>query len=385
MIYVVDFFCGAGGASLGFNKAGANILLGIDHKPIYKETFEQIRNLSGIKAQFLEADIFPATDTHPEGQLHIVEDKINEVLKSVSFGGKRDYLIFIVCAPCQPFSTMKSKLSKKTETQRERDKALLVSTLSLAKKFSPDAIFMENVAGIDKCDENGISALGTAFDYLERLNYTCATKLVNACNFGVAQSRFRQISLATASKHTSIKELPEKDDELDQRLTVKDVLSKYPVLISGEKHPSIPNHITRDLTAINLQRLSSVKPGESNRVFADSDYGDISLKCHRDLAEKNNGVSSYGDTYTRMDPDGLSPTITTNCISVSNGRFGHYDTKQIRGISVREAAALQSFPDDFIFYPVHSLQPAATMVGNAVPPKLSEYYANYLFRSLDII
>ena len=96
-------------------------------------------------------------------------------------------------------------------------------------------------------------------------------------------------------------------------------------------------------------------------------------------------MNSYSDTYTRMDPDGLAPIITTNCVSVSNGRFGHYDSNQIRGISVREAAALQSFPDDFIFYPVHSLHPAATMVGNAVPPKLSEYFARYVFKKLDII
>jgi DNA (cytosine-5)-methyltransferase 1 len=83
-----------------------------------------------------------------------------------------------------------------------------------------------------------------------------------------------------------------------------------------------------------------------------------------------------------MHPDGVSPTITTRSHSICNGRFGHYDTTQIRGISLREAAAIQSFTDDYVFYPTDQIEQVSRMIGNAVPPKLARFFADYLVRSL---
>ena len=83
-----------------------------------------------------------------------------------------------------------------------------------------------------------------------------------------------------------------------------------------------------------------------------------------------------------MRPDRPSPTITTKCTSVSNGRFGHYDTEQVRGISLREAAVLQSFQDDYIFDEEESLGTIARMIGNAVPPRLINFYARYLVETV---
>lgn len=90
----------------------------------------------------------------------------------------------------------------------------------------------------------------------------------------------------------------------------------------------------------------------------------------------------FGDVYTRMHPDRPSPTITTKCHSISNGRFGHYDTRQVRAITPREAAILQSFPEDYVFFPTDQLEPVARMIGNAVPPRLASFYAAYLLRSI---
>jgi DNA (cytosine-5)-methyltransferase 1 len=84
-----------------------------------------------------------------------------------------------------------------------------------------------------------------------------------------------------------------------------------------------------------------------------------------------------------MHPDRPSPTITTKCHSISNGRFGHYDMNQVRGLSLREAAILQSFPDDYVFYPDDQVEPVARMIGNAVPPKLARFFAGYLANSIE--
>ena len=83
-----------------------------------------------------------------------------------------------------------------------------------------------------------------------------------------------------------------------------------------------------------------------------------------------------------MHPDRPSPTITTKCHSISNGRFGHFDEAQLRGISLREAAILQSFPDDYMFHPIDRIGPIARMIGNAVPPKLASFFAKYLTNSI---
>jgi DNA (cytosine-5)-methyltransferase 1 len=153
------------------------------------------------------------------------------------------------------------------------------------------------------------------------------------------------------------------------------------VLKAGAVCAAIPNHRTRSLSDLNLKRIAAAKPGQSNAYLETTKFGDLSLDCHR----KVNGRLDdrcFGDVYTRMSPDRPSPTITTKCHSISNGRYGHYDTKQNRGISLREAAALQSFPDDYVFYPVEQIEPIARMIGNAVPPKLARYFADYLVNSI---
>ena len=144
---------------------------------------------------------------------------------------------------------------------------------------------------------------------------------------------------------------------------------------AGGDHPSIANHECRNLTEINRQRLMSVDPGQSNFGFAETPFGDLSLPCHRRLASK--GKRGFGDVYTRMNPDRPSPTITTRFHSVSNGRFGHYDVEQVRGLSLREGAALQSFNESYTFYG-DGMDAIARMIGNAVPPKLSSYMAKWL-------
>ncbi|MBZ0229230.1 MAG: DNA cytosine methyltransferase, partial [Bauldia sp.] len=95
------------------------------------------------------------------------------------------------------------------------------------------------------------------------------------------------------------------------------------------------------------------------------------------------GDRCFTDVYTRMRPDRPSPTITTKCHSISNGRFGHYAASQVRGISLREAAALQSFPDDYVFYPIDQIEPIARMIGNAVPPRLARFFAGYLADTIE--
>ena len=164
--------------------------------------------------------------------------------------------------------------------------------------------------------------------------------------------------------------------------TVAEAFAGLPPLEAGEIHAEISNHATRNLSELNKRRISHAIPGASNEYLQSTPDGDLSLACHRRV-NKRLGIRCFTDVYTRMSADKPSPTITTRCHSITNGRFGHPDTAQLRGISMREAARLQSFRDDYVFYPVTQVEPIARMIGNAVPPRLTRFYADYLIQVFD--
>ena len=184
----------------------------------------------------------------------------------------------------------------------------------------------------------------------------------------------RRIGEPTILSNISV---PDRDQEA-RRQTSKEAIGHFPALRAGETCYEIPNHTCRNLAEVNRLRLRAVKPGEPNFGFDNTPFGDLSLPCHRRLAKT--GKRGFGDVYTRMHPDRPSPTITTRFHSVSNGRFGHYDEGQVRAISLREGATLQSFPDDYEFHGT-SMDSIARMIGNAIPPKLAEYMSKWLYES----
>ena len=254
-------------------------------------------------------------------------------------------------------------------------KICLRKTLGFIERFQPEIIVSENVATIRR---GRYRKIWVSFQLeLRGLGYAVGEDTVCASRFGVAQHRRRSILLAHRGKHESDSlfnpPIPYRDPEAPQ-LSAVDAIRHLPALQAGEKCDDIPNHTCRNLTEINRWRLMSVRPGEPNFGFAQSEFGDISLPCHRRLKDK--GKLGFGDVYTRMHPNRPSPTVTTRFHSVSNGRFGHYDENQIRGLSLREGAALQSFSDDYKFYG-SGMDTIAKMIGNAVPPRLSAYMAKW--------
>jgi DNA (cytosine-5)-methyltransferase 1 len=252
---------------------------------------------------------------------------------------------------------------------------LLLTTVSLIKKFHPDAIIVENVEGI-----TGEGSVLSQFETdLCEMGYAFDAKVINAAKFGVPQNRRRTIGLAVRKGRRRKLEIavPDFDPDLKKYVTVAEAIGHLPPLAAGEAHPTIKNHHARALSEINLKRIASAPPGETNAYLKNTRYGDLSLNCHRRLEAKA-GKASFSDTYTRMRGDDVGPTITTRCISVSNGRFAHYDTDQNRGITPKEAALLQTFPDDYIFYPEELGEFTSTLIGNAVPPRLARYFGSYL-------
>ena len=387
----VDFFCGAGGTTRGLIDAGGYVITGVDKERRCELTYvENNRNTHGDRAPpiFLARDVFPRTGEYPAGE----QTELAAELSGAIAAARRQFpgvpLLFAICAPCQPFTTMsRYAMSEERLEKRDRDSNLLRSALFFVAEHDPELVLSENVAGISDPRFGGIWAEFRTD--LEKLGFATGSKTVCVSRFGVPQYRKRSILLASKREQTAPSYLadllegeltvPERDPAA-HAADVRSAIGHLPPLGAGETHPSIPNHRSRSLSELNLKRIGAAQPGETNRYLFDTEHGDLSLACQRRIREKGGG---FNDVYTRMRPDTPSPTITTRSHSICNGRFGHYDTSQLRGISLREAAALQSFADDYVFYPTNQIEQVSRMIGNAVPPRLARFFADYLVGSLD--
>ena len=377
----VDFYCGAGGATRGLLDAGGYVIAGIDKDVDCRATYQgnnPNHTLDGAPPEFLALDMFPYSQDYPQGEQHKIRAALGEIIPHYRRMAAGVPLMFTICAPCQSFTKfVQRRLTTERAGSRDRDQNLLLQTVGFIEDFRPEMIISENVPGIGRGKHRQIWS--TFQSQLRDLGYAVGADRVCTSRFGIAQHRRRSILMAVKKESGYGVEfdlpVPNHDPETPPLPPAQEAIDHLPKLQAGEVCADIPNHVCRNLTQVNRQRLMSVKPGEPNFVFAHSKFGDLSLPCHRRLADK--GKQGFGDVYTRIRPDQPAPTITTRFHSISNGRFGHYDETQVRGLSLREGALLQSFPENYEFYG-EGADTIAKMIGNAVPPKLSAYMAQWL-------
>lgn len=389
----VDFFCGAGGTTRGLIDSGGYVIAGIDKDVRCEKTYSENNyntGLDGARSRFLNLDVFPSTDDYATGQQAELFDQLDALVGTFKERAPGVPLLFAICAPCQPFTTLSRKaLTDSRKQGREKDRGLLAEAVEYVERYGPELVLSENVAGIK--DPKYGNIWEEFRERLSELGYVTGSKVVCTSRFGVPQYRKRSILIAVKREFVREERLadlmgsellvPEADPN-SLLVTVAEAIGHLPPLGAGETHSSVPNHRTRSLSDLNLKRIASALPGQSNAYMEETSFGDLSLDCHRKVNARLND-RCFSDVYTRMHPDRPSPTITTKCHSISNGRFGHYDTVQVRGISLREAAILQSFPSNYVFFPTEQIEPIARMIGNAVPPRLAQYFASYLVNSLE--
>lgn len=326
-IIAVDLFCGAGGLTRGLLDAGIEVKKGYDNDPKLKATFE--KNNPG--AEFFCRDISALTK--------------EEVLEGID--RNKVFLLLAGCAPCQPFSS----LLREGKT-RDIRKNLLLAFGRLVSEIRPDFVFAENVPGLKK--GKGKEIFRKFEDILRKEDYYFVSDLLDAKDYGVPQKRRRLVLLSSLHGDVSIPESTHGKNKIPY-VTVREAISGYPRIKAGRIHKKVVNHTTRALSEINLERMRYIKKdGGTRRDLPER----LRLECH-----KNH--DGHTDVYGRMKWDACAPALTCKCTSISNGRFGH--PSQLRGISVREAAALQTFRDDYVFYS-ETLSDNTKWVGNAVPP-----------------
>lgn len=341
----VDFFCSGGGMSYGMQQAGIEILAGIDVDQSCEATYRaNIRN-----AEFILADVFELT--------------AEELQKRLSLEKNDDDLILIGCSPCQFWSIINTDRAKS-----EKSKSLLKEFGKFVEYFNPGYVVVENVPGVlQKKTESGLSDF---IDWLRVNNYTVHFKVHEVSEYGVPQHRQRFTLIANRVSEKELAPIP----KVERKLNVRDVIGThngFPKVSAGHKDVSQFMHRVAGLKEINLKRLAVTEKDGGTRISYVNDET-LAPNCHK------NDTINFKDTYGRMWWDRPSPTITTKFFSISNGRFAH--PEEDRAISLREGAVLQSFPKEYIFCTA-SIEKAARIIGNAVPPKYAQCIGNAIVKN----
>lgn len=333
MIEAIDLFCGVGGLSYGLARSGIEIKAGVDIDRACAYAYE-----TNLKAKFIRRSVKDITG-----------DEISALYSDDAVK------LLAGCAPCQPFSQM----AKGRHNENDEKWSLLEEFARLVEEVNPDLVTMENVPGV-----RHHSPFKKFHDTLERLGYQCDCTVVQCTEIGVPQRRSRFVLVASRLGSVKLEKIER------PHMTVRDAIGHLPAVESGHTDANDNMHKARKLSAKNLERIKVSKPGGSWRDWPES----LRAPCH----QKEKGAS-FGSVYARMEWDKPSPTITTQCYNFGTGRFGH--PTQDRAITLREAALLQSFPENYRFVPPDE-EPTFThvgrLIGNAVPPKLGEYVGEIL-------
>jgi len=319
---VVDLFSGAGLLSLAFRNVGFSIIKAIEKNPIAAKTYTQ--NLGN----------------------HVQIDDVREIEPK----GRCD--VIIAGPPCQGFSTLGKK------DKNDPRNLLSFEVYRWAKKLKPKVVVIENVAAFQKSWE-----WETLCEYFLREGYMVSAFTMNAHFFGVAQHRIRSFTIIHCPQISIHSPTP---PEFSCPLTVRnawDGLSEKP----NEKNL----HISPTPSPLAESRMRVIPPGGDKR--------DV-MKNAPHLAPPSwwRIMGQATDVWGRLHWDKPSNTLRTALQNPSKGRYIH--PEQNRVISLREAARLQSIPDDWIFCGTPTQ--IAQQIGNSVPPLLGKAVAQIVLESI---
>jgi DNA (cytosine-5)-methyltransferase 1 len=344
MLNALDLFCGCGGLSLGFEKAGINILLGIDAWQDAITTF----NYNHKNSQGLCADL---STLNPKD----VESNLNNKSVDIIIGGP----------PCQGFSVAGKRI-----IDDERNK-LYKNFVRFVDYFKPKAFVMENVPNILSIGD-GIVRDAIVKDFSD-LGYKVVYKVLTASDYGTPQNRRRAIFVGL--KNGADFSFPEKS--VSNLTTSFEALSDLPEnsLTDGSDYPIAPNcdyqkFMRKDSSKVYNHEITEHNEKTKKIIALVPDGGN-----YKNLPSELQQTRKVHIAWTRLNSQKPSFTIDT-------GHRHHFHYKWNRIPTVRESARIQSFPDDFIFLGSKTSQ--YKQVGNAVPPLMAEAIAKKIKETLDV-
>jgi DNA (cytosine-5)-methyltransferase 1 len=334
----VDLFCGCGAVTEALKAAHFRVVAAVDNDPDACESFR----LNHPTVTLLEKDIRDIDAAQLKSKLR-----------------KRRLDLLVVCAPCQPFS------SHNRANEKDSRQDLMIEALRFVDALRPRLIFFENVPGLSR--PRFAKLLGELRSGLSARGYSMSLPVeLDAADFGVPQRRRRCVMFAASTSKSIV---IQKTTSGSSRLTVREAFEGLPRLAAGQRSSDLL-HFARAHSELALKRLRNIpRNGGSRKALPKS----LRLACHTD----NN---SFPDVYGRMAWNSVAPTLTTGCTDVTKGRFAH--PSACRAITLREAARLQTFPDEYLF--AGNAQAIARQIGNAVPVRFIAELAVRFKRSLRV-
>ncbi len=338
-IQVIDLFSGAGGTSLGFAALNNIIpafkmLGGCDINEVSAKTYSH-----NFGTPLIHDDIT---------RLAFEEGKLAAFLCKIGYDSSKT-TVLIGCAPCQGFSSHRKKHWNEEDDVRN---SLIMAFAEIVKKVQPEVIIMENVP--EFLSTRYWKYFSAAKKSYEENGYIVKETIYNAATFGVPQERFRSIVIGMKKNFI----LPEGYLQPSEYRTVRDAIAHLPVVAAGVASPDDVMHKSAAHKQSTIDVIKQVPHDGGNRPAG------VGPKC----LDKTKGFS---DVYGRLFWDKPSITITHYARNPASGRYTH--PEQDRGLTAREAAILQSFPDGFEF--CGKSDDIYRQIGEAVPPMLSSAIA----------
>lgn len=377
---IVDFFCGAGGLSLGFNQVGFKTLLANDIESVCTKTY---------------------SFNHPEMmKSKVINGDIKDIVDNVDEYIDKDVDVILGGPPCQGFS-----MANRQRIINDPRNVLYKYYVKAVEKLKPKFFVMENVKGMLSVAEQ----VKEDFHSLTGVDYEVDYQLFNAKDFSVPQNRERLIYIGIRkdvcintgkSPSDIIKEIIDSNvnsplynlsDAIQdlrplQALTIKNATELDSVESGYKIEKSSPNSISNYVKEINLSQQNTITYNHKARYNNDRDIeifgrmlpGDKSdSERIADIMPYKSRENIFKDKYYKLKPDTFCKTITAH-MKFDCNMYIH--PNQARGLTPREAARVQSYPDDYYF--LGSFTKTYMQVGNSVPPLMSRKIANIIKKYL---
>ena len=406
---VVDLFAGAGGLSQGFSSSGGQIVLAVDNDQYATDTYRL--NHPGVPHRHVRCE--------DVGSVAENDNLLSELQSSVD--------LVVGGPPCQALSVAgyRARLSNDDEYSVLDDPRtdLYEEYVSILEQLKPKFLVMENVEGIlSEVGNTGCRVIEKVQEALEKAGYSARAELIDCSQFDIPQNRQRVIVFG--AHQSEFDETERVVDELFEELSsyhtneevdIQQALSNLPRIRRGQgskvtvgQVPGRPSRYVRDNrlnegTSLTYNHRARAHPMEKDQeLFSDvMEPGDTGWqvkyeKGRDDLIDYDVGTREnpkFSDKYRMLHWDRPSPTIVAHLEKDGNSFIlpdyyqyvrpdtDRQDDRRNRGITPREAARIQSFPDSYLFLGPFTSQ--YRQIGNAVPPILGENISKVLQSKLE--
>lgn len=349
---ILDLFCGAGGMSYGIHK-----------NPHFKTM---------VALDINERLAITLKKNMPEVQVIVGDIKDDSVKKKViDLSIKKGVNMIVGGPPCQGYSLKGKKLG--LEDHRN---FLFIEYLNFVKVIQPDVFIIENVKSILSTSKGWFK--DQIKSEIKKLGYHLDVGILKATDFGVPQTRERAIFICSKIKKISLP-LP----TVKCSVNVKDAIFDLAYLDSNEgsfeqEYKNEPNSKYQKMMRENSDKLYNHKASNHALVAINKLKMIPPEKGKEYLPKELLGKQQFKSTYGRLEWHKPSPTIDTRFDAASNGKNNHPFLN--RSITPREAARLQSFDDNYIFYgPKVAVR---AQIGNAVPPLMAKAIADKIYKEI---